>query len=386
MSLCGKQVRALDKIFEEMFMYDDIRPYQDDEVVPVIQKLINEKELQSSIASYVMPAPYRLFPSVCRYLVKWSLKRRVKRFKTVLDVQQEVAKYLFRLVKKSTDGFSFHGMEKLNMCKPTLFVSNHRDIALDPALVNMALFESGNSTVEIAIGDNLLTKSWISDLMRLNKSFLVKRGEQTRREMLTASKNLSSYIHYALTKKKQHIWIAQREGRAKDGLDKTNSALISMLLLNKGKDKAISEYLQLLNIVPVSISYEFDPCDKDKAKELATLELTGSYQKSEHEDIQSIIQGIKGHKGKIHIEFGSPIEGDFEDSKSIAAAIDKQIIGNYRLHESNISACKYLSEESADSQVLTQFEKRMLHLDNLQKRWLLTMYANPVLAKSEIEK
>jgi len=303
-------------------MFDDIRPYNDDEVINILHKLINEKELQGIVAKFVMPGFYRVLPWLARLLVKTSFTFRVKKFTGVASLQQEIVKYLNRLIKKSTSGFSYHGIENLDTEKPTVFVSNHRDIALDPALVNYALFQAGSSTAEIAIGDNLLKKPWLSDLMRLNKSFIVKRGEKTKRAMLTASKNLSAYIHHTLTVKKQHIWIAQREGRAKDGLDKTNSAVISMLLLNRAKGQAISEYLDDLNIVPVAISYEFDPCDKDKAVELAALETHGDYEKSEHEDIQSIAKGLLGFKGKIHVEFGTPITGDFADSKAIGEEID----------------------------------------------------------------
>ena len=209
--------------------FDDIRPYNDDEVVDILHKLINEKELQSIIANYVMPRTYRLLPWLCRNLVKLSFSIKVKKFICVASLQKEVVKYLNRLIRNSTNGFSYSGLELFDSSKPTLFISNHRDIALDPALVNFALHQAGSTTAEIAIGDNLLTKPWLSDLMRLNKSFIVKRGEKSKRAMLNASKNLSAYIHYTLNQKKQHLWIAQREGRAKDGLDKTNSAVISML-------------------------------------------------------------------------------------------------------------------------------------------------------------
>jgi hypothetical protein len=271
------------------------------------------------------------------------------------------------------------------MTKPTLFISNHRDIALDPALLNLALYRSNIDTVEIAIGDNLLSKSWVSDLMRLNKSFIVKRGAKSKREMLNNSKNLSSYIHHTITDNNQNIWIAQREGRAKDGLDKTNSALISMLLLNKPKLQPIEEYLTQLNIVPISISYEFDPCDNHKAIELATIEETGEYQKEADEDLNSITKGLLGYKGRVHIEFGEPLTGEFSDSKAVAAEIDRQIIKNYRLYDSNITANAKLQDAPHDLGVLEELSKRMLNLTDAQQRWLLTMYANPVLAKESIE-
>jgi 1-acyl-sn-glycerol-3-phosphate acyltransferase len=366
-------------------MFDDIRPYRDNEVVEVIQKLINEQGLQISIASFAMPKFYRLFPKFCLALVKFSLKLKVKKFTDIMSIQLEIAKYMNRLIAKSTDGFSYHGLEKLDMNKPVLFVSNHRDIILDAALVNLALFQNGGSTVEAAVGDNLLRKPWVADLLRLNKCFIVKRSEKTKRAMLTAAKSLSTYIHHAITENKQNIWIAQREGRAKDGIDKTNAAIISMLLLNKEKQMPIGEYLQQLNIVPVAISYEFDPCDNDKAKELCERELTGEYEKSADEDVRSMTQGIIGNKGRIHIEFGSPLQGDFEDSKSVAIAIDQQIIRNYKLWDSNQVAHDKLTRKSVDAAKFSTLKDRMSELNEAQHRWLLTMYANPVFAKLALE-
>lgn len=369
-------------------MFSDIRPYRDDEVASVIQNLVNNKEFQSSIAHYLMPLLSRIWPKLARYLVKLSLARRTHKFTSVHDIQLEAAKYMYRLIERSTNGFSHSGLDRLDMSKPTLFISNHRDIALDPALINIALHESGHNTLEIAIGDNLLSKPWISDIMRLNKSFIVKRSETSKRDTFKAAKKLSAYVHHTLNDNHQHVWIAQREGRAKDGLDKTNTALISMLLLKKNKDLSITEYVKQLNIVPVSIAYEFDPCDSDKAKELAIVETSGGYQKTEDEDIRSITKGILGDKGRVHVAFGQPLQGEFSDSKSIAAAIDQQIIGNYRLYDSNHIAHAKLNNLPGDgivnAQAMNQFSKRLQTLNATEQRWLLTMYANPVMAKTDL--
>ena len=375
-------------------MFDDIRPYRDDEVTAIIQKLINETGLQTSIASLVMPKFYKYFPKLSQKLIRLSLKLKIKTFKNIEDIQQEVAKYLYKIINKSTDGFTFNGLDKIDMSKPALFISNHRDIVLDAALINLALYQSGLATVEAAVGDNLLGKPWVADLMRLNKSFIVKRNEKTKRAMLQASKHLSAYIHHALTDNKKNIWIAQREGRAKDGIDKTNAALISMLLLNKNKQMPIAEYLQQLNIIPVSISYELDPCDSEKAIELAAKEATGEYLKSENEDLNSITLGLTGQKGCVHLEFCSPIQGDFTDSKAIAEAIDQQIISKYRLYDTNRAAVVQLSPSSENilntkeisENSIQQLKKRMHGLNKSQQHWLLTMYANPVFSKQTLEK
>jgi 1-acyl-sn-glycerol-3-phosphate acyltransferase len=365
-------------------MFDDIRPYRDDEVVAVIQKLINDPSLLASIASFKMPRMNKLLPSLSQWLVKTTLKLRASKFHNIEQIQNEVAKYLHQLIKKSTDGVTFHGLEKIDTSKPMLFISNHRDIVLDVALINWALHKSKIDTVEAAVGDNLLHQEWVADLMRINKSFIVKRSEETKRAMLNASKQLSAYIHHTVHERQQNIWIAQREGRAKDGIDKTNSALISMLLLNKAKTTPIADYLTEINIVPVSISYEFDPCDRDKAIELAEREATGEYKKKADEDLNSITQGLTGKKGRVHIEFCQPIQGEFSDSKAIAQAIDQQIISQYKLFDTNLAAHAQLNEQTAESKALKQLNDRMTALTDEQKQWLLTMYANPVNAKQAL--
>ncbi|MFT5758462.1 MAG: hypothetical protein ACI9LM_003204 [Alteromonadaceae bacterium] len=367
-------------------MFDDIRPYHDDEVVAVIQRLIEETDLQTSIASLKMPRLFKILPSLSRFLVKISLKTRAKKIVSTDAIQQEVEQYLNHLLKNSSTAFTYQGLDKLDNSKATLFISNHRDIILDAALVNLALFQSNMNTVQAAVGDNLLDKPWVSDLMRLNKCFVVKRSEKTKRAMLEASKQLSSFIHHSLTTDIENIWIAQREGRAKDGIDKTNVALISMLLLNKDKQKPIADYLQELNIVPVAISYEFDPCDKDKAIELAAKEVHGVYQKSADEDLKSMTQGLVGKKGQIHIEFCAPLQGDFADSKAIANEIDQQIIANYKLYDSNQTAYTLLQNKETQSAMAEQLKQRMDGLTTPQQHWLLTMYANPVFGKERLEK
>jgi hypothetical protein len=367
-------------------MFDDIRPYRDDEVATVIQKLIRDQGLLSSICSFKMPLMYKIMPKLCRALVKLILKLRSSKFHNIEEIQSEVAKYLHHLIKKSTDGFTFHGLEKIDTTQPMLFISNHRDIVLDVALINWALYKSNINTVEAAVGDNLLHQPWVADLMRINKSFIVKRSEETKRAMLNASKQLSAYIHHTVHERQQNIWIAQREGRAKDGIDKTNSALISMLFLNKDKQTPIADYLNEINIIPVSVSYEFDPCDRDKAIELAEREATGSYQKKENEDLNSITRGLVGKKGQVHVEFGHAIKGDFTDSKAVAIAIDKEIISNYKLYDSNLTAYAEISQQDNIKQdVMEKLNNRMSDLTPEQKHWLLTMYANPVRAKQALD-
>jgi glycerol-3-phosphate O-acyltransferase len=369
-------------------MFDDIRPFRDDELATVIQRLINEPELQASVAHLVMPRLFKVFPGLCKKIIKLSLSFRQKHFSTTDKIHFEVAKYLTRIIDKSSQGFTYNGLEKLKTKKPALFISNHRDIILDAALVDLALYKEGIQTVEAAVGDNLLTKPWVSDLMRINKSFIVKRSEKTKRAMLNASKELSAYIHHSITERKQNTWIAQREGRAKDGLDITNPALISMLLLNKEKTTSIEDYLEQINIIPVAISYELDPCDQQKAIELSTIESTGEYKKSDDEDVNSMIKGLMGDKGRIHIEFCAPIKGNFENSKAIAEAIDQQIISHYKLFDTNTAAFEHLSNDveskPTTSPLLDVLAQRMDNLTHIQQQRLLSMYANPVVAKNSL--
>ena len=242
-----------------MSQFDDIRPYNDDEVQPTIERLVNDPELINAICHLRFPKLNRYFGGLIRPVVRWFFRRQVESIESVEDVQKRVEPYLQSALNKTTSAFTFSGLEKLDKNKPYLFVSNHRDIAMDPALVNLILHKNGFTTVRIAIGDNLLTKPFVTDLIRINKSFIVNRSATRPREKLKALKHLSAYIHHSICEEDSSIWIAHREGRAKDGLDITNTAIIGMFALSKPKPQPFSEYINELNIVPVSISYEWDP-------------------------------------------------------------------------------------------------------------------------------
>jgi glycerol-3-phosphate O-acyltransferase len=271
------------------------------------------------------------------------LKREVKNVRDVRDFQTIVKRYMDGMVESKMRSLTVSGLDDLEPGKPYLFMSNHRDIALDPAFVNYALYHNGHDTVRIAIGDNLLSKPFVSDLMRLNKSFIVRRSAKGPRQVFAAYKQLSAYIRHSIEEDANPIWIAQREGRAKDGFDRTEPAIIKMIAMSQDKrEESLSEFIRKLNIVPVSISYELDPCDGAKAKELQQKAEHGSYEKAEHEDVTSIALGIGGEKGHVHVAFGKPLVGDYEEPDDVAAAIDQQVIAQYVLHPTNFFAYKML--------------------------------------------
>ncbi len=376
--------------------FDDIRPYHDDEVRPTLDRLLADPELVDAVTRLKFPRLNPWVGGLLRPLVKRALVKQLAGVNSVSGFQDVVEKYMARMIRSTTTALTVSGLERLNPQQAYLFISNHRDIAMDPAFVNWSLYHSDCNTLRIAIGDNLLTKPYVSDLMRLNKSFIVNRSAKAPREKLKAAKHLSAYIHHSIVNENSNIWIAQREGRAKDGHDKTNSAVIGMLTINRPKMQEFSDYVKQLNIVPVSISYEFDPCDAAKARELYHQRTSGSYQKELHEDVKSIAMGIAGQKGHVHLAFGEVLHADYADTDEVVAEIDRQVLSNYVLHSSNCFAYQmlhgktpkvnytdknipFVPEELAEQR--QQFEARLQAIPPEYRELVLAMYANPVLSK-----
>lgn len=355
--------------------YSDIRPYKDTEVATVLNSLLHNDELIGAISHYKFPRFYRWFPGITKSAIRIGLARQFGDIETVRDFQQIVAGFMEKMIARSTDNVSCSGIENLDMDGAYLFISNHRDIAMDPAFVNWMLYHQEMQTLRIAIGDNLLSKEYVSDLMRLNKSFIVKRSAKAPREMMKALTNLSSYIDHSIVVDEANIWIAQREGRAKDGDDKTDAALLKMLYMSLRKKCTFAEMPKRLNIVPVSISYEYDPCDVAKAKELAIKNSGEQYNKTEFEDIESIVAGITGSKGNVHVHFGDVIESDVEDPAELAKVIDQQIISNYKLHSSNLIAAGQTQDVSDEK--FNEFHSRFEGLTEQQKEIAIHTYAKP---------
>jgi hypothetical protein len=364
--------------------YSDIRPYKDTEVPAVLNALLHNDELIGAISHYKFPRLYRYLSGLTKTVVRIGLARQFGEIETVRDFQSMVAGFMKKMIGRTTHKISCSGIENLDQDGAYLFISNHRDIAMDPAFVNWMLYHKEMQTVRIAIGDNLLSKPYVSDLMRLNKSFIVKRSAKAPREMMKALTHLSSYIDHSVVVDDASIWIAQREGRAKDGDDKTDAALLKMLYMSQRKQHSFAEVSQRLNIVPVSISYELDPCDVHKAKELAVKSAGDAYQKSEFEDIESIVAGITGHKGNVHVHFGDLVHevegfGDDLSPVELAAQIDRQIQTNYQLHDSNLIAAGELEGISIQKQ--QEFHARFEGLTAPEKDIALAAYAKPYLNK-----
>lgn len=377
--------------------FDDIRPYHDNEVRPVLDRLLHDDEFLESLAKLRLPKTTLRFPGAMRFVVRWLLRYELRGVDDVYSMQSVIKRYMDRMIESTTDQFTTSGLEQLDARQPYLFMSNHRDIALDPAFMNYALYHNARDTVRIAIGDNLLSKPFAADLMRLNKSFIVRRSAKGPRQMLAAYKNLSAYIRHSIEKDHSSIWIAQREGRAKDGVDRTEPAIIKMLTIAQDKGaESFSDFVNSLHIVPIAISYEYDPCDGAKARELHEKATLGCYQKAEHEDLKSIALGISGTKGDVHVSFGQQVRGEFTGPDAVAAAIDRQIIDAYVLHPTNFFAYQRLygslpqlpcgvEQHIFDALQYAHIEKvftqRIDALPEQQRPYALAIYANPIVSK-----
>jgi hypothetical protein len=375
--------------------FDSIRPFKDEDLSVVLPKLFNNKEFIDSLVAFKFSAWPRVMRSTLGFFTRQYIIKQIGNINTLRGFQRLVEPYVERMINTTTESFTVTGIDKLDLSKACLFMSNHRDIALDPALVNWALHLNGQDTVRIAVGDNLLKKEWVADLIRLNKCFIVNRSAVDRREKLNAAKLLSEYIEFSLNTEQQHIWIAQREGRAKDGNDLTNPAILSMLALNKPKSVAFSEYIHNLRIVPVSISYEYDPCDISKAVELQRLELEGSYDKPDNEDVKSIVNGIIGQKGRVHLHFGETLTGEFNNAKDVASHIDEAILQGYKPFSTARVAAQMLNDDEGVTlaasatpepdhhlQAATSYlQDRLSQLSAAEQQKLLNMYSCPYLKK-----
>lgn len=371
--------------------FDEIRSYNPEEVPAAMQILTEEKPFMKVVST--------LFP----LMPKDQLKQKLLSFKNSDDLQKEmIYPFLQYLEANMTTGIELKGIENIDINKKYLYISNHRDIILDSALFCEKLLEKNMDTVEIAVGDNLLVFPWIEKLVRVNKSFIVQRGLSAR-QILESSKRLSAYLRHTLNEKKSSIWIAQREGRAKDSDDRTQESLLKMFNL-AGSSNNLIENLKELNICPLSISYEFDPCDFLKAKEFQQKRDNPDHKKSQQDDLINMQTGVMGYKGKVVYHIAGCINDELdtiaaqtsnrnEQIKLVVELIDKHIHKNFNIAPSNKIAYDVIWGDSEFAKDYSPADKehfdgyidkqiRKIDLENKDREFLrkkmLEMYANPL--------
>lgn len=375
-----------------MQKFDAIRPFYDSEINEAIQKVIHHP-MMKALMNFA-------FPDVDDEV--W--KEQLKKTHSIRDFQCNfIYRALMQVLEKTSEGLTTSGFEKLEKNTPYLFISNHRDIILDTSLLNACLFDHGLTMTASAIGDNLVKKSFLYTLSKLNRNFLVLRGLPPR-ELLQSSKLMSEYIGQLLLRENRSVWIAQREGRTKDGNDATHQGVLKML--GMGSDEAnLMDYFKKVKIVPVSISYEYDPTDALKMPQLKAKANNEIYIKEKNEDFMTLLSGIMGQKKRIHIHVGDvldkeidAIKAEFDNSnkqiQALAQVIDDSILNSYKLWPTNYIAYDILNNTDKYAHLYTEkekslFERRLeLRIDEnnpVEMQGFLAMYANPVVNKSKYE-
>lgn len=375
--------------------FSDIAPYDDSMFKQKMERLVREPGFLHA-AGYTMPKED--LPALIEDLLKID---------NTYDFQHQVMfPFLEMLAKTTTDGISLGGVKYLNPAFNYTFITNHRDIVLDASFLNLAFLRRGFPTSEVAIGNNLLVFEWINDLVRLNKSFIVKRNTGLR-EGLAAARQLSAYIHHTILEKRESVWIAQREGRAKDSSDHTQEALIKMLAI--GGQGSFMERIKEINLMPVAISYEYDPNDYLKAREFLLKQRDPAFRKSQRDDLFSMETGLLQFKGKVHFQLTPRINakidqiGEFRDNntsaKYVGRIVDQAIHRSYEifdinyvaydmLHQSNRFSSKYSEEtrRGVEDYFNSQLDKVDLpYVSTEERAFMLTrmleMYANPLRNK-----
>lgn len=373
--------------------FKDIEPYGDMEFSQKMAGLVTEPGFEHAI-KWVMPDAD--FPEFAKMLCQVPDNATFQR--------EVMLPFLQMLINKTTTGLSISGLENISVEKNYTFMSNHRDIVLDASFLNYGFLTNGFPTSEVAIGNNLLIYDWITDLVKLNKSFIVKRNLKITKA-LEAAKQLSAYIHHAINDKHESVWIAQREGRAKDSNDRTQEALVKMLALDG--DGCFVKNLSEVNVVPVAISYEYDPNDYLKATEFLMRKLDPEFKKTQHDDLLSMETGLLQPKGHIHFQVCECINGELlkfdadtdknEVVKHVCTLIDKSIHSAYRFYPINYVAYdrlhntdrfkKYYTEQEA-ADVLTYIESQLdkVRLTDVSdenrdymRSMMFTMYSNPLV-------
>ncbi|MDR5589267.1 1-acyl-sn-glycerol-3-phosphate acyltransferase [Christiangramia sediminicola] len=372
--------------------FDDIRFYKDEEVNPALQEYMKHPMVKA-LLQFTFPE-----------LKSGDIEAILKECHSISDFQSKVI-YLTveKVLEKTSEGLTDGGFDDLESSETYFYISNHRDIILDTSLINYTLHDHDLTMTASAIGDNLVQKPFLMALSKLNRNFLVQRN-QSPREMLKSSMRLSEYIRQLLFEEDRSVWMAQREGRTKDGNDFTQQGVLKMVGMAKG-DLDVLDYFAKMKIVPIAMSYEFDPTDMLKMPEVLAKRMKEEYKKSANEDFNSIMQGAMGQKGRIQINAGKVItEDDFEEIrkkelsindqlKEVASLIDKAIYRNYKLWPSNYIAYDLLKNEERFVDEYTEKEKRQFDRrisrrvdvkNPLALNSYLLMYANPVINKMSL--
>jgi 1-acyl-sn-glycerol-3-phosphate acyltransferase len=375
--------------FAKEYNFESLRPYYDSES-PEVMKRISNYEYYQQLMAYLNPN-----------LSKEEAIEKAVNTKSPYEFQTHfMSNAIWTILKQSSSGLTWSGLENLDKNTAYLYIANHRDILLDSAILQIILDKEEFETSEITFGENLMQEGFITDFGKMNRMVAVKR-DGTIKELYDTSKQLSAYIRHTILDKNVSMWIAQRNGRTKDGNDITQTGLVKMINLSGSKDfkQSISE----LNIVPITISYEYDPCDKLKVQELYLLDLQGTYVKAKNEDFNSILTGIKQPKGKIHVSFGTPIlkeldeinklNNENEKIKLLTNYIDKQIHQNYNLnpvnyiaydilHQTNIFKTNYTESEKNDFINYTNDSiSELVGEQDVLRNLFLKLYAMPVKNK-----
>jgi len=366
--------------------FEDIRPYGDSEVSEVLRRLAHNPQLHAALAWYTQPKLATLFPWLAKTFVGHMLSVEFRQIKDIAGFQSMMEKYFERMLKASVAQFTHKGLDQLDPDRGYVFVSNHRDIALDSAFLHYAQMQSGFNTCRIAIGDNLLGTGFVSDVMRLNKSFIIPRNVKGIKKAYASMSKTSQYIRHCI-EQGESIWIAQRDGRSKDGYDRTDVALVKMLGLAFRKEVGdFSEVVKLLNIVPVSISYELDPCDMDKAQELFAAQQS-DYEKPKRADLKTIVKGITGEKGRVHLEVSKLLDEGCEDAEQTKRALDTAIVAGLRIFPTHVYADQVLNHpEVANGDTVSElFVNRLANCGDNETPYLLAQYANVIRNKRDLE-
>ena len=371
-----------------MTKFDSIRPFYDSEVNEALKSLLHHP-MMKAMMDFTFPE-----------IPESTWKEQLSRTHSIRDFQINfVYQSIQRVLERSSEGLTTSGFEKLEPNTSYLFISNHRDIILDTSLLNVSLFDHGLVMTASAIGDNLVQKDFLLKLSKLNRNFLVLRGLSPR-ELLLSSKLMAEYMYQLLSKENRSVWIAQREGRTKDGKDATHQGVLKMIAMASDEENCM-DFFKKLKIVPVSISYEYDPTDALKMPQLIALSKDEEYIKEKNEDFITLLSGIIGQKKRIHIHVGDILENEYDKIKvendnnnkqiqALAQVIDDSILQSYKLWPTNFIAYDILNNTTTFAHLYYDkerqlFERRLeMRIDaenETMKAGFLAMYANPVVNK-----